>query len=196
MGINSVAAESFPSSTEVLEEVMAEDGTSIFSESNLFVWTSDNVGSVVSVWELVNGSFPIDSSTGLWILARDDSEDGEVSFVGINLVAAELIPSNETSPSSESSIAKLHNPVEESIEKESLINSQTDNTEHTLSEVRTNKLDLEKIDVPSSAINSSNISVEEGKDSAATELMPTKEISPTSELSLVKSNDKNQGSFP
>ena len=51
VGINSVAAESFPSSTEILEELIAEDGTLIFSEFNLFVWTSDNVGSVLSVWE-------------------------------------------------------------------------------------------------------------------------------------------------
>ena len=70
------------------------------------------------------------------------------------------------------------NPVEESIEKESLINSQTDNAEHTLSEVQTNKLDSVKFDVPSPAINSANLSLDKVKDSAATELIPTKENCP------------------
>ena len=49
----------------------------------------DNVGSVLSIWELINDSFSFDSSTGWWILARDDSEDGEVSFGGINSVRVE-----------------------------------------------------------------------------------------------------------
>ena len=44
----------------------------------------------------------------------------------------------------------------------------------------------------SSEINSSSLSVEEGKDSTATELIPTKENPPTSESSLAKTNDKNQ----
>ena len=88
---------------------------------------------------------------------------------GKDSAATELIPTKENPLTSESSLAKIHNPVEESIEKESLINFQTDNTEHILSEVQTNKLDSEKMDVPSSSINSANTSVEEGQDSAATE---------------------------
>ena len=55
----------------------------------MFVESSDAVGSVLSIWELVNDSFLIDSSTGSWILARDMSEDGEVSFGGINSAPAE-----------------------------------------------------------------------------------------------------------
>ena len=95
-----------------------------------------------------------------------------------------MIPPKETSPSSNSSLAKIHDPVDESIEKESLINSQTDNTEPTVSKVKTNKLKSEKINILSTEINSSKISVEEGKDSAATELIPSKETSPSSESSL------------
>ena len=45
VGINLVAAESFTSSTERLEELIAEDSTLIFSGSNLFVLTLDTVGS-------------------------------------------------------------------------------------------------------------------------------------------------------
>ena len=67
-----------------------------------------------------------------------------------------------------------------------MINFQIDNTEPTLSKVQTNKLESEKINVLSSEINSFNLSVEEEKDSAATELIPTKENSPSSESSLAK----------
>ena len=45
----------------------------------------------------------------------------------------ELIPPKETSPSSESSLTKIHDPVEESIEKKSSTNYQTDNTEPSVS---------------------------------------------------------------
>ena len=48
------------------------------------------------------------------------------------------------------------------------------------------------MDVPSSAINSSNTSAEEGNDSASTELIPTKKNPLTSESSLAKTNNKNQ----
>ena len=65
-GINSVAAESFPFSTDRLVKSFSEDGTLIFSDSNMFVWTLDNVGSVLSVWELINDSFSVDSS--IWIM--------------------------------------------------------------------------------------------------------------------------------
>ena len=54
---------------------------------------------------------------------------------GKDSAATELIPPKQTSPSSESSVAEIHNPVEESIEKESLTESKTDNTEPTLSKV-------------------------------------------------------------
>ena len=60
---------------------------------------------------------------------------------GKDSAATELIPTKENCLSSESSLPKIHNPVEESIDKESLINSQTDNTEPTLSKDKTNKLD-------------------------------------------------------
>ena len=60
-----------------------------------------------------------------------------------------MIKPKEASLSSESSLAKIHDPVEESTEKESLIKSIIDNTEPTLSEVQTNILESEKINVPS-----------------------------------------------
>ena len=46
---------------------------------------------------------------------------------GNDSAATELISPKETFPSSESSLAKIYDPVEKSNEKESLINSQTDN---------------------------------------------------------------------
>ena len=88
-GINSVAAESFPFSTDRLAESFSEDGTLIFSDSNMFVWTSNTVCSVLSVLDLVNDSFSIDSSAVSWFLARDVSEGGEVTFGGINVVSSE-----------------------------------------------------------------------------------------------------------
>ena len=48
--------------------------------------------------------------------------------------ATKLMPPKETSPTSELSLAKIHDPVDESIEKEPLIKSNTDNTEPTVSE--------------------------------------------------------------
>ena len=102
---------------------------------------------------------------------------------GKDSAATDLIPLKETSPSSETSLAKIHNPVEESIEKESLINSKTDNTEPTLSEVQTNKLESEKINIPSSENDSANISVEKEKDTEETSLNSPKVTSPSSESS-------------
>ena len=81
VGINSVAAESFTLSKERWTELMAGDGTSNFKESILFVWTSDEKGSVLTVWELINVSLSIDSSTELWIWGRDNDEEGRFSFV-------------------------------------------------------------------------------------------------------------------
>ena len=50
-GINVVSSESFAYPVECLAESLSEDGTLIFSDSNMFVWTSDIVGSVLSVLE-------------------------------------------------------------------------------------------------------------------------------------------------
>ena len=82
------------------------------------------------------------------------------------------------------------------------INGEVDSDEKLLGKVQTNILESEKINKPSketnstleadiinklsSEINPSSLSVEEGKYSAATELIPTKENSPSSESSLVK----------
>ena len=82
------------------------------------------------------------------------------------------------------------------------IKGEVDSDEKLLTKVQTDILESEKINVPStetnstlepdiinklsSAINSDNTSVEEGKDSAATELIPTKENCPSSESSLAK----------
>ena len=76
-----------------------------------------------------------------------------------------------------------------------MIKSKTDNTETTVFDVQKNKLESKKINVLSSEINSSNISVEKGKDFAATELMPTKENPPTSESSLAKIHNPVQESI-
>ena len=50
-----------------------------------------------------------------------------------------------------------------SIEKESLTYYQTDNTEPTVSEVQTNILEPEKINVTSSENDSANLSAEKSK---------------------------------
>ena len=94
-----------------------------------------------------------------------------------------------TSPSSETSLAKTHNKNQESIEKESLTKSKTDNTEPTVSEVQTNILESEKINVLSSENSFANLSVEKAKDSAGAELIPPKDTSPSSETSLAKIHD-------
>ena len=82
-----------------------------------------------------------------------------------------------------------------SIEKESLTYSQTDNTKTTVSEVQTNILEPEKINVPSSKIDSANLSAEKAKDSQETSLNPPKVTSPSSDTSLAKTNDNNQESI-
>ena len=78
-----------------------------------------------------------------------------------------------TSPSSESSLAKTHHTGEESTEKGPLSKSKIDDTELTVSEVQLNKLESEKINVPSSENDSTILSVEEGNDSAVTKLIPS-----------------------
>ena len=50
-------------------------------------------------------------------------------------------------------------------------------------------MESEKINVPSSENDFTLLSVEKEKDSAATKLMPPKETSPSSELSLAKIHD-------
>ena len=82
-----------------------------------------------------------------------------------------------------------------SIEKESLTYSQTDNTKTTVSEVQTNILEPEKINVPSSKIDSANLSAEKAKDSQETSLNPPKVTSPSSDTSFAKTNDNNQESI-
>ena len=106
-----------------------------------------------------------------------------------------MIPPKETYPYLKSSLAKIHNPVEESIEKESLINSQTDNTKPTLSKVKKNKLEYEKINVPSSEINFANISAEKEKDTEETSLNSPKLTYLFVETSLAKYHDTNQESI-
>jgi len=54
----------------------------------MFVWTSDTVGSVLSVLDLVNGSLSIDSSPVSWVLAIDVYIDGEVTFGEFNEVSS------------------------------------------------------------------------------------------------------------
>ena len=80
-----------------------------------------------------------------------------------------LSPPSVTSPSSESSAAKSHDTVEGSIEKESLTKSKTD-TEPIVSEVQTNILECEKINVLSSENGSAILSEEKAKDSEETTL--------------------------
>ena len=109
------------------------------------------------------------NSTLLSVVKAKDSDGSSKDTEETSLIAPKV-----TSPSVETSLAKNHDKNKTAIENESLINSQTDNTEHILSKVQTNTLDSEKMDVPSSAINSSNLSVEEGKDSA-TELLARSE---------------------
>ena len=94
-------------------------------------------------------------------------ENGSANFFvqkAQDSAGAELIPSKDTSPSSETSLAKIHDPVEESIEKESLTNSQTDNTEPTASEDPTTILESQKINVPSSENDCANFSAEQEKE--------------------------------
>jgi len=55
----------------------------------MFVLTSDTESSVLSVLDLVNGSFSIDSWFLSWFLARDVSKDKEFSFGGFNEVPSE-----------------------------------------------------------------------------------------------------------
>ena len=47
-GINEASLAFFAFSAERRAESMSEDSTLIFSDSNMFVWTSDIVGSVLS----------------------------------------------------------------------------------------------------------------------------------------------------
>ena len=89
---NEVSSVSISFSAERLADSVSEYGTLIIPDSDMFVWTLDNVGSVLSVWEFINESFSFDFSTGSWVLAKDDSEDGEVSFGCINSVDAKSSP--------------------------------------------------------------------------------------------------------
>ena len=59
---NEVSSVSFSFSADRWAESFFEDGTLIFSDSNMFIWTSDNVGSVSSVLDLDNDSFSVKSS--------------------------------------------------------------------------------------------------------------------------------------
>ena len=79
-----------------------------------------------------------------------------------------------------------------SIEKESLTYYQTDNTEPTVSEVQTNILDSEKINVLSSEIDCALPSAEKAKDSKQTSLNLLKLTSLFSNTSLARANDNNQ----
>ena len=94
-------------------------------------------------------------------------------------------PLRVTSQPSETSLAKTHDKVEESIEKESLNKSKTDNTGLTVSQDKTAILEFEKINELSSENDSDNLSVEKAKDSEETTLEPPKVTSPSSETSLV-----------
>ena len=73
--LNVVSSVSFAFSAERLAKLFSEDYTLIFSDSNMFVWTSDTESSVLFVLDLVNGSFSIDALTVSWVLARDVSKD-------------------------------------------------------------------------------------------------------------------------
>ena len=77
----------------------------------------------------------------------------------------------------------------------SLTNSQTDNTEPTVSEVQTNILDSEKINVLSSEIDDALLFAEKAKDSKQTSLNTPKETSLSSDTSLARANDNNQKSI-
>ena len=55
-------SESFAFSAERIAELVSEDSPLIFSDSNMVVWSSDTVSSVLSVLELVNDSFSINPS--------------------------------------------------------------------------------------------------------------------------------------
>ena len=55
----------------------------------MVVWSWDSVCPVLSVLDLVNDYSSIDSSFVSWVLVRDVSEDGEVTFRGINSVSLE-----------------------------------------------------------------------------------------------------------
>ena len=48
---NEVYLEYFDFCVERLSESISEDGTLIFSDFNMFVWTLDTLYSVLSVWE-------------------------------------------------------------------------------------------------------------------------------------------------
>ena len=97
-----------------------------------------------------------------------------------------LNPSKVTSLSSESSLAKTYDNNQMPIEKESLTQSKTDNTDTTVSEVQTNILESEKINIPSSKIDSALLSAKKAKDSEETSLNPPKVTSLFSDISLAK----------
>ena len=100
-----------------------------------------------------------------------------------------MISPKITTPSSESSLVKTHHKNQESIEKKQLNKSKTDNNEPTVSEVQTNILKSEKINIPSSENDSANLAVEKEKDSKETTLIPPKVASPPSETSLAKNHN-------
>ena len=56
-GFNVVPSQSFAFSAERRAELISEDDTLVFSDSNMFVFTPDTVGLVLSVWHSVNDSF-------------------------------------------------------------------------------------------------------------------------------------------
>ena len=106
-----------------------------------------------------------------------------------------MIPPKETSPSSESSLAKTNDPVEDTIEKELLINAQADNTDPTVSDVQTNMLEYEKINVPSSVIYFVLLSAEKAKDYDEISLSPPKPTYLSVDTSLAKTNVNNKMSI-
>ena len=73
--------------------------------------------------------------------------------------------------------------------------SKTDNTEPIVSNVQTNILESEKINVPSSEIDYALLSVWKAKDSDGTSLNPQKETSLFLDTSLSKTIDKDQESI-
>ena len=99
------------------------------------------------------------------------------------------------SPSSETSLAKTHDTGEESTEKEPSSKSKIYDTEPRISELQTNILESDKINVPSSDKDSANLSAEKEKDTEETSLNSPKLTYLSVETSLAKYHDTNQESI-
>ena len=104
-------------------------------------------------------------------------------------------PPKQSSLSLYTSLSKTNDNDQMSIEKDSLTESKTDNTEPTVSDVQTNILESKKTNVSSSEIDSALLSAAKAKDSDGTSLNPLKQNPLSLDTSLAKTNDNIQMSI-